>query len=70
MVALHLWLGRSVLAISGVSLMLTVTWSAAPAPSDRVVVFQRALVAAGVAVVGRVAFRGALAMALPAWRPA
>jgi len=51
---LHLFLaGGAVLAISGVTLMLTVTWSAAPAPSDRAVAVQRACVgvgAAGVAV--------------------
>lgn len=52
--ALHLFLaGAVVLAISGVSLMLTVTWSAAPAPPDRWADVQRtcvALGAAGVAV--------------------
>lgn len=51
---LHLLLaGAVVLAISGVSLMLTVTWSAAPAPPDAWVGAQRlaiALGAAGVAV--------------------
>jgi nitrite reductase (NO-forming) len=43
------------LTISGVSLMLTVTWSAAPAPADRWVAAQRTLVAAGAAgvAVGR-----------------
>lgn len=47
---LHLFLaGGVVLAISGVSLMLTVTWSAAPAPPDRVVLAQRACIAVGVA---------------------
>jgi nitrite reductase (NO-forming) len=47
---LHLFLaGGMVLAISGVSLMLTVTWSAAPAPADRWVAAQRTLVAAGAA---------------------
>lgn len=53
---LHLFLaGAVMLAISGVSLMLTVTWSAAPAPSDRWVAAQRTLVAAGAAgvAVGR-----------------
>lgn len=47
---LHLFLaGAVMLAISGVSLMLTVTWSAAPAPADRWVAAQRTLVAAGAA---------------------
>jgi nitrite reductase (NO-forming) len=47
---LHLFLaGGVVLAISGVSLMLTVTWSAAPAPPDRWVAVQRASVAVGAA---------------------
>jgi nitrite reductase (NO-forming) len=50
---LHLLLaGGVVLAISGVSLMLTVTWSAAPAPADRWVWTQRACVAVGAAGVG------------------
>jgi nitrite reductase (NO-forming) len=45
---LHVFLaGGVVLAISGVSLMLTVTWSAAPAPSDRSVLLQRACIAVG-----------------------
>lgn len=45
---IHLFLaGGVVLAISGVSLMLTVTWSAAPAPSQRWVVAQRACIATG-----------------------
>jgi nitrite reductase (NO-forming) len=45
---LHLFLaGGVVLAISGVSLMLTVTWSAAPAPPDRLVLLQRACIAVG-----------------------
>ena len=49
-VPLHLFLaGAVVLAISGVSLMLTVTWSAAPAPPDRWVAAQRAAVAGGAA---------------------
>ena len=49
-VPLHLFLaGGVVLAISGVSLMLTVTWSAAPAPPDHVVMLQRACVAVGAA---------------------
>ena len=34
-------------SISGVSLMLTVTWSTAPAPSDRWVGFQRSCIAVG-----------------------
>ena len=47
---LHLLLAGGVtLAISGVSLMLTVTWSAAPAPPDSWVNGQRAAVAAGAA---------------------
>lgn len=47
---LHLFLaGGVMLAISGVSLMLTVTWSAAPAPADRWAAAQRWLVAAGAA---------------------
>lgn len=50
---LYLFLaGGVVLAISGVSVMLTVTWSAAPAPSDRVVLVQRSCVAIGAAGVG------------------
>jgi hypothetical protein len=48
--ALHLLLaGGVMLAISGVSLMLTVTWSAAPAPPGRWIIVQRALVAGGAA---------------------
>jgi nitrite reductase (NO-forming) len=48
--ALHLFLaGAVVLAISGVSLMLTVTWSAAPAPADAWVAVQRACIAVGAA---------------------
>lgn len=53
---LHLFLaGGVMLAISGVSLMLTVTWSAAPAPADRWAAAQRWLVAGGAAgiAVGR-----------------
>jgi nitrite reductase (NO-forming) len=47
---LHLFLaGGVVLAISGVSLMLTVTWSAAPAPPGGWVAVQRACIAAGAA---------------------
>ena len=47
---LHLFLaGAVMLAISGVSLMLTVTWSAAPAPGDRLVAVQRTCVAVGAA---------------------
>lgn len=49
---LHLlFAGGIVLLISAVSLMLTVTWSAAPAPSDRLVVVQRSLVTVGAATV-------------------
>jgi nitrite reductase (NO-forming) len=45
---LHLFLAGGVgLAISAVTLMLTVTWSAAPAPPGRWVLVQRSLVAAG-----------------------
>jgi nitrite reductase (NO-forming) len=45
---LHLFLaGGVVLAVSGVSLMLTVTWSAAPAPPDGLVALQRLCIAAG-----------------------
>jgi nitrite reductase (NO-forming) len=54
--SLHLFLaGGVVLAISGVSVMLTVTWSAAPAPPDRIVLLQRTCVAVGAAgvAVGR-----------------
>lgn len=48
--SLHLFLaGAVVLAISGVSVMLTVTWSAAPAPPDAWVVMQRWCVAGGAA---------------------
>lgn len=47
---LHLFLaGGVVLAISGVSLMLTVTWSAAPAPPDVWTTVQRTCVAIGAA---------------------
>src|SRR5690606_21172061 len=50
---LHLLLaGGVVLAISAVSLMLTVTWSAAPAPADRWATFQRRCVAVGAVGVG------------------
>lgn len=54
--SLHLLLaGGAVLSISGVSLMLTVTWSGAPAPDDRWVRLQRWCVAGGAAglVAGR-----------------
>jgi nitrite reductase (NO-forming) len=44
--------GGVVLAISAVSLMLAVTWSAAPAPPDRAVLAQRLLIASGAAGVG------------------
>lgn len=51
--ALHLFLaGAVVLAISGMSLMLTVTWSAAPAPPNWSVRVQRICIAAGAAGVG------------------
>jgi nitrite reductase (NO-forming) len=63
---LHLFLaGGVVLAISGVSLMLTVTWSAAPAASDAVVMVQRVCVAVGAAgvAVGREFDLGAAALA-------
>jgi nitrite reductase (NO-forming) len=50
---LHLFLaGTVVLGISAVSLMLTVTWSAAPAPPDRWVALQRVCVALGAAGIG------------------
>lgn len=50
---LHLFLaGGIVLAISGVSLMLTVTWSAAPAPANRWVIAQRTAITVGAAGVG------------------
>lgn len=63
--ALHLVLaGGTVLLISAVALMLTVTWSAAPAPPDAVVAIQRAAVAVGVAAL--VAGRQAGA---PSWVP-
>ena len=46
--ALHLFFaGGLASAISGVSLLLTVTWSAGPAPGDAVVRVQRTAVAAG-----------------------
>lgn len=60
---LHLLLaGGVVLLISAVSLMLTVTWSAAPAPDDRVVVVQRSLVTVGAATVV-----GGRELAAPHW---
>lgn len=50
---LHLLLaGGVVLLISGVSLMLTVTWSTAPAPPQRWVVAQRWCIAVGAAGIG------------------
>ncbi|MBP7631378.1 MAG: hypothetical protein KA758_13055 [Acidimicrobiales bacterium] len=55
---LHLFLAGGVgLAISAVTLMLTVTWSAAPAPPDRWVLVQRSLLAVGTlgVAVGRAA---------------
>lgn len=49
---LHLFLaGGLVLTISGVSLMLTVTWSSAPAPPGWVVLLQRACIAGGAVAV-------------------
>jgi nitrite reductase (NO-forming) len=51
--AVHLVLaGGVVLAISGVSLMLAVTWSASPAPRNGAVFAQRLLIGAGAAGVG------------------
>lgn len=51
--AVHLLLaGGALLAISSVAPMLTVTWSAAPAPSDRFAVAQQLAVAVGAAGVG------------------
>ena len=51
--ALHLLLaGGVVSAISGVSLMLTVTWSAAPAPPESWVSLQRGCIALGAAGLG------------------
>lgn len=48
---IHLVLaGATVLVISAASLMLAVTWSAAPAPPDSLVVLQRTCVTVGVAV--------------------
>lgn len=50
--ALHLGLaGAAVLLISAIALMLTVTWSAAPAPSDAVVALQRVCIVVGVTAV-------------------
>lgn len=70
--ALHLLLpGAVVLAISAVTLMLTVTWSAAPAPPERWVGVQRTTIAAGAAgiALGRRfdAPAGVLATAGVAW---
>lgn len=46
----HLLLaGGAALAISAVTVMLTVTWSAAPAPPERIVAIQRACIALGAA---------------------
>lgn len=51
--AVHLFLaGGMLLAISSVSLMLTVTWAAAPAPPDRLVIAQQLAAAVGAAGVG------------------
>lgn len=50
---IHLFFaGGVVLAISGVSQMLTITWSASPAPSDRWTALQRWCIAIGAAGVG------------------
>ncbi len=63
--ALHLALaGATVLLVSAVAVMLTVTWSAAPAPSDRVVALQRTAVAVGVA-----ALVGGREAGTPSWVP-
>jgi hypothetical protein len=63
--ALHLALaGATVLLISAVALMLTITWSAAPAPSDLAVAVQRTAVAAGVTAVVAGRRSGA-----PSWVP-
>lgn len=60
---LHLlFAGGVVLLISAVSLMLTITWSAAPAPRDWLVVLQRTCITVGAATV--VAGRD---LATPAW---
>lgn len=51
--ALHIFLsGAVVLAISGVSVMLTVTWSAAPAPANMLMTAQRSTITAGALGVG------------------
>lgn len=48
----HLFFGGTVvLAISGASMLFTVTWSAAPAPPPGVLAVQRGLVAAGIAAI-------------------
>jgi len=64
---LHLFLaGGLVLAISGMSVMLTVTWSTAAAPDDRLVALQRscvALGAGGVAVARELALGAAFVLA-------
>lgn len=64
-VTLHLVLaGATILLISAVSLMLTITWSAAPAPSDLLVALQRTCVAVGVAVLV-----GGRRLDAPTWVP-
>ena len=60
---LHLFLvGGLLTAISGATQMLAVTWSAAPAPPDRLVATQRCLLAAGA-----VTMAGARHYDAPAW---
>ncbi len=54
--------GATVLLISAASLMLTVTWSAAPAPPDLAVAAQRTLVTVGVAL-----FVGGRQAGAPTW---
>lgn len=51
--ALHIFLaGAVMLAISGVSVMLTVTWSAAPAPPDALMTVQRSAIGVGALGIG------------------
>lgn len=64
-VTLHLVLaGATILLISAVSLMLTITWSAAPAPSDALVALQRTCVAVGAALLV-----GGRRLDAPTWVP-
>lgn len=56
--------GATVLLISAASLMLAVTWSAAPAPPDLAVVAQRTFVTVGVAL-----FVGGRQADAPTWTP-